>query len=150
MSPDQFYCSYPSWWQNFESLGTVVKFCIVLAYNAAQNMLVRVCYIFVCACFCSDEFTMRCGFGNAINTLRLKGNISVPGLGWETFYRAERDLWKLEDFNLWLSGWIGTCGYEPIRLQAEIAGVSTAKLAMNVRKYGLGQVENRLNSWIFL
>ncbi|CAN0589886.1 unnamed protein product, partial [Ectocarpus sp. 12 AP-2014] len=34
---------------------------------------------------CADEgaakFTTRCGFGNAVNTLRLRGMISVPGIG---------------------------------------------------------------------
>eukprot|EP00752_Nemacystus_decipiens_P003150 g2917.t1 len=28
-----------------------------------------------------EEFTTRCGFGNAVNTLRLRGKISVPGIG---------------------------------------------------------------------
>ncbi|CAM9227686.1 unnamed protein product [Scytosiphon promiscuus] len=29
----------------------------------------------------AEEFTTRCGFGNAVNTLRLRGKISVPGIG---------------------------------------------------------------------
>ncbi|CAM9629596.1 unnamed protein product [Laminaria digitata] len=32
-------------------------------------------------CKDEEEFTTRCGFGNAVNTLRLKGRISVPGIG---------------------------------------------------------------------
>ena len=35
-----------------------------------------------CTCRATaEEFTTRCGFGNAVNTLRLKGRISVPGIG---------------------------------------------------------------------
>ncbi|CAM9153111.1 unnamed protein product [Ectocarpus sp. 4 AP-2014] len=32
-------------------------------------------------CADEEEFTTRCGFGNAVNTLRLRGMISVPGIG---------------------------------------------------------------------
>eukprot|EP00903_Cladosiphon_okamuranus_P007566 g7340.t1 len=32
-------------------------------------------------CGDEEEFTTRCGFGNAVNTLRLRGKISVPGFG---------------------------------------------------------------------
>lgn len=34
-----------------------------------------------CHAACAEEFTTRCGFGNAVNTLRLRGKISVPGVG---------------------------------------------------------------------
>ncbi|CAB1108356.1 unnamed protein product [Ectocarpus sp. CCAP 1310/34] len=32
-------------------------------------------------CADEEEFITRCGFGNAVNTLRLRGMISVPGIG---------------------------------------------------------------------
>lgn len=55
------------------------RFCLGSAFDATPN-----CFVLPLVPFrlktSADEFTTRCGFGNAVNTLRLKGRISVPGV----------------------------------------------------------------------